>query len=97
MNELNVESIGDDLVITIPDSILDKFGWKEGDTLEFNDNGDGSFTITKTKYETVELDVNDKSLFEWMQAAHKSNLTLNQWINHIIKLCIDEEDERANN
>lgn len=97
-NELKVETIDDDLAITIPDDILDRLGWKEGDELEFTDNKDGTFTITKVKYETVELDVNDKSLFEWMQAAHKANLSLNQWINHVIKLCItEEENERTNN
>ena len=33
--------------ITLPDAVLDAVDWKEGDTIEWKDNGDGSYTLTK--------------------------------------------------
>ena len=42
--------------MTIPSEILEAQGWKEGDTLEWHDNGDGSWALSKKKEVT---DVND--------------------------------------
>lgn len=33
--------------IEFPDEIIKEIGWKEGDTIEWNDNHDGSFTLKK--------------------------------------------------
>jgi antitoxin component of MazEF toxin-antitoxin module len=33
--------------ITFPDDLLEQTGWKEGDELNWVDNNDGSFTLTK--------------------------------------------------
>lgn len=35
--------------ITLPDAVLDAVDWKEGDKIEWKDNGDGSWTLTKVK------------------------------------------------
>jgi hypothetical protein len=37
----------DECLITFPDDLMEKVGWKEGDSLNWKDNGDGSFTLTK--------------------------------------------------
>jgi hypothetical protein len=37
----------EDLILPLPQEMLDLQGWKEGDTLEWTDMGDGSWTITK--------------------------------------------------
>ncbi len=34
-------------LITFPDDLVDKVGWEEGDTLEWIDNNDGSFSLKK--------------------------------------------------
>ena len=34
-------------ILTFPDELLKKTGWKEGDVLEWNPNDDGSFTLVK--------------------------------------------------
>jgi hypothetical protein len=53
MNEkwtITVEEADDgsgDLILPLPPELLDMQGWKEGDTLEWNDLGDGSWTISK--------------------------------------------------
>lgn len=33
-------TVGDDGVLTFPDDLLQETGWKEGDVLEFIDDGD---------------------------------------------------------
>jgi hypothetical protein len=36
-----------DLLLPFPDDFLETQGWKEGDTLEWVDNNDGTWTIRK--------------------------------------------------
>lgn len=36
-----------DLVLPLPTDLLETVGWKEGDTLEWHDNKDGTWSITK--------------------------------------------------
>ena len=38
-----------DIILPLPQELLDLQGWKEGDTLEWTDMGDGSWTMTKAK------------------------------------------------
>jgi hypothetical protein len=40
-----------DLVMPLPQDMLDQVGWLEGDTLEWIDNKDGSWSIQKVKSE----------------------------------------------
>jgi hypothetical protein len=37
-----------DLIMPLTDEILESAGWKEGDTLEWIDNENGSWTLRKT-------------------------------------------------
>ena len=46
---LPVEEDGDDCVVTFPEDLLEQTGWKEGDVLEWIDQGDGSFKMVKKK------------------------------------------------
>ncbi len=36
-----------DLILPLPEKLLEETGWKTGDTLDWNDNGDGTFSMTK--------------------------------------------------
>ena len=36
-----------DLILPIPQELLDLQGWNEGDTLEWKDQGDGSWLLEK--------------------------------------------------
>lgn len=38
-----------DLILPLPQDLLDLQGWYEGDTLEWIDNKDGSWSIQKVK------------------------------------------------
>ena len=43
-----------DLVLPLPDELLKEAGWKTGDTLDWKDNSDGTFSMTKQKTEETE-------------------------------------------
>ena len=36
-----------DMYMPLPDEFLDELGWEEGDCLDWKDNGDGTFSLTK--------------------------------------------------
>ena len=40
-----------DLVLPFPEDFLKEAGWKEGDTLNWEDNKDGSFSLSKINNE----------------------------------------------
>ena len=40
-------TVDDDGVLTFPDELIEKLGWKEGDVLQWIDNNDGSFSLVK--------------------------------------------------
>lgn len=44
---LEEDSETKDLILPLPQDLLDLQGWKEGDTLEWIDQGDGSWQIQK--------------------------------------------------
>ena len=41
-----------DLILPIPPELCEELGWKEGDTISWTDNHDGTYTIAKIKAET---------------------------------------------
>lgn len=43
-----------DLILPLPDELLKETGWQTGDTLDWKDNGDGTFSMTKQKTEETE-------------------------------------------
>jgi hypothetical protein len=38
-----------DVILPLPQDLLDLQGWKEGDTIDWKDNEDGSWTLSKVK------------------------------------------------
>jgi hypothetical protein len=40
-----------DCILPFPEDLLEQAGWKEGDILNWEDNGDGSWSLTKVKDE----------------------------------------------
>ena len=43
-------TVDDNGILTFPDELLEKTGWKEGDVLEWIPNNDDSFTLTKKEH-----------------------------------------------
>ena len=44
---VEVDGLTGDCVVTFPDELIERAGWKEGDILQWIDNGDGTFSLTK--------------------------------------------------
>lgn len=44
-----------ELILPLSDELCSELGWKIGDTIKWNDNGDGSWTMTKLEKEQKEL------------------------------------------
>ena len=42
-----------ELILPFPPDLLEEAGWVEGDTLEWTDRGDGSWSLEKQKDKTV--------------------------------------------
>jgi hypothetical protein len=51
--ELQEDPESGDCILEFPTDLLEETGWKEGDTLEWNDNKDGSYTMTKKETQWV--------------------------------------------
>lgn len=50
---VTLEEDGDDVILPLPQEVIDTLGLKEGDTLNWSENKDGSFTMTKQKTKLV--------------------------------------------
>ncbi len=85
------ETADGNLFFTIPDDVLERLGWQEGDDLKFEERN-GSVLIRKVKYESVELEFDDEELLKYMKFAHESGITFNQLCEDAIKARLDEID-----
>ena len=85
MNELKLQETEDgDLFFNIPDDVLNRLGWSEGDEIKFVER-DGGFLLKKVKYESIDLDFNEKDLLKYMTFAHEKNITFNQLCEDAVK------------
>ncbi|NCF42405.1 MAG: AbrB/MazE/SpoVT family DNA-binding domain-containing protein [Bacteroidetes bacterium] len=90
ITELEVkESLDGELYFRLPDDLLNRLGWKEGDELKFIPQDD-AFIIKKVKYENVELQFDDEELLKYMTFAHERNITFNELCEEAVKAKIDE-------
>ena len=87
------ETTDGDLFFTIPDEMLERLGWKEGDDLKFEERN-GSVLIRKVKYENIELEFDDKELLKYMMVAHEKGITFNELCEEAIKAKLDELDSK---
>lgn len=86
------ETSDGDLFFTIPDEMLERLGWEEGDDLKFEDRN-GSVLIRKVKYENVELEFDDKELLKYMILAHEQGITFNELCENAIKSFIEDQEK----
>jgi len=83
------ENIDGELYFDLPDDLLNRLGWAEGDDIKFVER-DGGFLIKKVKYESVELDFDKEDLLNYMTYAHNKNITFNELCEQAIKEKLDE-------
>ena len=87
------ENIDGELYFDLPDELLNRLGWAEGDDIKFVEQ-DGGFLIKKVKYETIQLNFDKDDLFKYMQHAHEQGLSFNEWIENVISEYIKDEDSK---
>lgn len=93
ITELEVkQSFDGELYFRLPDDLLKRLGWEEGDDLKFIPQDD-AFIIKKVKYETIELDFDEEELLKYMTCAHEQNLSFNEFVEQALKERTKEEDE----
>ena len=59
---------GDDLILPLPERLLEEAGWNEGDMLDWSDNGNGSWTLKKVEEVTPEEEE------AWKELERKNNI-----------------------
>ena len=59
---------GDDLILPLPERLLEEAGWNEGDILDWSDNGNGSWTLKKV----VEVTPEEEEV--WKELERKNNI-----------------------
>ena len=80
-----------DLYFELPDTLLDRLGWVEGDDIKFTPE-EGGFKLSKVKYETIELNLDEDELFKYMKAAHEAHMSFDEWVQHAINSVIQQLD-----
>lgn len=80
-----------DLFFNIPDDVLDRLGWQEGDDIEFHEQNDG-FILKKIKYENVELDLDEEMFNKVARMAHENDITFSKQIETIMKEFIKQSE-----
>lgn len=51
--EIQEDPATKDLILEFPDSLMESAGWKIGDTIEWIDNNDGSWTLKKKEQNEI--------------------------------------------
>lgn len=49
---VQLEEDGEDVVLPLPQEVIDHLDLKEGDVLKWKDNGDGTWSLTKVQYDS---------------------------------------------
>lgn len=70
---------GDDLILPLPDDMMEEVGWKIGDTVRWTDNGNGTWSIHKVEEQMDLFDEKDEAVLALM----KENSDLKSQIEHL--------------
>jgi bifunctional DNA-binding transcriptional regulator/antitoxin component of YhaV-PrlF toxin-antitoxin module len=86
ISQIEIQDNSDgELFFEIPPALLEDLGWEEGDKVKFIPNENGTFTIKKAKYSTIEIDFGDDELLRYMTYAHERGMTFNELVEDCIK------------
>lgn len=92
VSELEIkENAEGELYFNIPDDVLSRLDWKEGDEIKFAEK-DGGFILTKVKYESIELDIPEEDLLTYMMFAHEQDITFNELCEEAVKEKLKENE-----
>lgn len=82
-----------ELYFNIPDDVLERIGWQEGDEVKFVEQGE-NFLLKKVKYESIEIDLDEEDLLKYMIYAHEQNITFNQFCEQAIEAKLEQDDRK---
>ena len=85
-----------ELYFQIPEELLSKLGWKEGDELKFIEKGNSLIQIKKMRYESIELDLTEEELYKYMLAAHQNKMSLDEWIETALLAWVESDEPDDN-
>lgn len=80
-----------ELILPLPDGLLKEMNWKEGDTLKFNDNKDGTFSMSKVVTGTKLVLVETISTFRMRYVVELSEDSPVDWAFDTV--CCEEASE----
>lgn len=90
--EIQKDSETDDLFFEIPPKLLKNLGWKIGDDLKWEETNEGVF-VRKTKYETVELELEEEEYVKYLKYAHENNMSFNELAEKAVKEAMENNEE----
>ena len=61
-----------DLILTFPEDFIAETGWQTGDTINWQDNKDGSFTLSKKDVTLAEVTPEEEEAWQLLEAQQKS-------------------------
>tara|TARA_R110000851_G_scaffold158110_1_gene301032 strand:+ start:127 stop:432 length:306 start_codon:yes stop_codon:yes gene_type:complete len=90
--KVEVEKINDNgaLGLSFPPELLSTLDWKPGDDVKFTTCTDGSFTIRKVKYESIELDLDEEEFHKYLELAHERNQSFNAFVEEALESVLEK-------
>ena len=82
-------------ILTLPDEVVEDLGLHVGDEAHFKDLENGSFQITFSKKEDVQIDIDEKLLYQLMLLAHEQDITLNQLVENILREFLNKLEKKV--
>lgn len=77
--------------ITLPDEIVESLGIEEGDEITIRERGNGVLELVPKKYVEVPIELPDDVMLQLAMLAHEQNITLNQYINNVLREWMERE------
>lgn len=71
--EVQEDPVTGDSILELPQDLLDSAGWQEGDTLDWKDLGDGSWSLTKKQKSAIIDEVTPEEEEAWRDLESKIN------------------------
>lgn len=80
-----------DLYFNLPDDVIERLDWKEGDELIWDhDPANNQAMIRKVKYESFSLDLDDETFNGVAKLAHDNDVTFNKQIELMLQDFIEQ-------
>jgi sulfite reductase beta subunit-like hemoprotein len=92
--KLETDSTTGDLVLPLSDELMREVGWKNGDTIRWTEQKDGSWHLTKVNQQLELFDEKDEAVLELMKENQRLKTQVENLTNEIkeYKQSFDNDD-----